>query len=152
MLIIDNSHPKISLDTTNLCVYIHTHKVINIKWIYNVYFYNAPYLIHVFNIFIFLFQTDKPAIEELHQFLEFQLPRQWAPMYGDLPLGFGHKYKKSMSPSLQFTLMGPKLYVNTMKGLGCLLNIHLKNRIQHSFCFFRLKLLLCWSTFVWSHI
>lgn len=115
MLIIDNSHPKISLDTTNLCVYIHTHKVINIKWIYNVYFYNAPYLIHVFNIFIFLFQTDKPAIEELHQFLEFQLPRQWAPMYGDLPLGFGHKYKKSMSPSLQFTLMGPKLYVNTVK-------------------------------------
>ncbi|RHN49471.1 hypothetical protein MtrunA17_Chr7g0274891 [Medicago truncatula] len=30
----------------------------------------------------------KPAIEELHQFLEFQLPRQCATMYGDLPLVF----------------------------------------------------------------
>ena len=63
----------------------------------------------------FLYQTDKPAIEDLHHFLEFQLPRQWAPMYGDLPLGFGHKYKRNMSPSLQFSLMGPKLYVNTVK-------------------------------------
>jgi len=72
-----------------------------------------PHLVYCFNSF--LFQTDKPEIEDLHQFLEFQLPRQWAPMYGDLPLGFGHKYKKSTSPSLQFTLMGPKLYVNITK-------------------------------------
>jgi hypothetical protein len=70
-------------------------------------------LVHLFKSF--LFQTDKPAIEELHQFLEFQLPRQWAPMYGDLPLVFDHKYKRNASPSLQFTLMGPKLYVNTVK-------------------------------------
>lgn len=69
------------------------------------------FLSHAVNLYL----RYKPAIEELHQFLEFQLPRQWAPMYGDLPLGFGHKYKKSMSPSLQFTLMGPKLYVNTVK-------------------------------------
>ncbi|KAL5150458.1 MACPF domain-containing protein NSL1 [Glycine soja] len=69
------------------------------------------FLSHAMNLYL----RYKPAIEELHQFLEFQLPRQWAPMYGDLPLGFGHKYKKSMSPSLQFTLMGPKLYVNTVK-------------------------------------
>ncbi|XP_020205757.1 MACPF domain-containing protein NSL1 [Cajanus cajan] len=69
------------------------------------------FLSHAVNLYL----RYKPAIEELHQFLEFQLPRQWAPMYGDLPLGFGQKYKKSMSPSLQFTLMGPKLYVNTVK-------------------------------------
>ncbi|TKY59231.1 MACPF domain-containing protein NSL1 [Spatholobus suberectus] len=69
------------------------------------------FLSHAVNLYL----RYKPAIEELHQFLEFQLPRQWAPMYGDLPLGFGHKFKKSMSPSLQFTLMGPKLYVNTVK-------------------------------------
>ncbi|KAK7362812.1 hypothetical protein VNO77_04935 [Canavalia gladiata] len=69
------------------------------------------FLSHAVNLYL----RYKPAIEELHQFLEFQLPRQWAPMYGDLPLGFGHKYKRNMSPSLQFTLMGPKLYVNTVK-------------------------------------
>ncbi|KAK7319721.1 hypothetical protein RJT34_04446 [Clitoria ternatea] len=69
------------------------------------------FLSHAMNLYL----RYKPAIEELHQFLEFQLPRQWAPMYDDLPLGFGHKYKKNMSPSLQFTLMGPKLYVNTVK-------------------------------------
>lgn len=57
--------------------------------------------------------TDKPPIEELQQFLEFQLPRQWAPAYGDLPLA--PRRKKQASPSLQFTLMGPKLYVNTIK-------------------------------------
>ncbi|XP_047164232.1 MACPF domain-containing protein NSL1 [Vigna umbellata] len=69
------------------------------------------FLSHAVNLYL----RYKPEIEELHQFLEFQLPRQWAPMYDDLPLGFGHKYKKSVSPSLQFTLMGPKLYVNIMK-------------------------------------
>ncbi|ESW31348.1 hypothetical protein PHAVU_002G231000 [Phaseolus vulgaris] len=69
------------------------------------------FLSHAVNLYL----RYKPEIEELHQFLEFQLPRQWAPMYGDLPLGFGHKHKKSMSPSLQFSLMGPKLYVNIMK-------------------------------------
>ena len=57
--------------------------------------------------------ADKPQIEELHQFLEFQLPRQWAPEYGDLPLG--PRRKKQASPALQFTFMGPKLYINTDK-------------------------------------
>ncbi|KAK7252135.1 hypothetical protein RIF29_35877 [Crotalaria pallida] len=61
-----------------------------------------------------LYLRYKPPIEELHQFLEFQIPRLWAPMYGDLPLGFGPKHKKNMSPSLQFTLMRPKLYINTI--------------------------------------
>ncbi|KAL5772361.1 hypothetical protein ACOSP7_011962 [Xanthoceras sorbifolium] len=65
------------------------------------------FLTHAVNLYL----RYKPPIEELQQFLEFQLPRQWAPVYGDLPLGL--RRKKQASPSLQFTLMGPKLYVNT---------------------------------------
>ncbi|KAK6915924.1 Membrane attack complex component/perforin (MACPF) domain [Dillenia turbinata] len=56
--------------------------------------------------------NDKPPIAELHQFLEFQLPRQWAPVFSDLPLGPRHR-KPQSSASLQFSFMGPKLYVNT---------------------------------------
>ena len=55
--------------------------------------------------------ADKPPIEELHQFLEFQLPRQWAPVFGDLPLGPQRRHLSF--PSLQFSLLGPRLYVNT---------------------------------------
>ncbi|PKH57122.1 hypothetical protein CRG98_050301, partial [Punica granatum] len=53
----------------------------------------------------------KPPIEELHQFLEFQLPRQWAPVFGELALG--PEKKQQSSASLQLSFMGPKLYVNT---------------------------------------
>lgn len=67
----------------------------------------SGFLTHAVNLYI----RYKPPIEELHQFLEFQLPRQWAPVYGDLPLGLRHR--KQVSPSLQFSFMGPKLYVNT---------------------------------------
>ncbi|KAG6488271.1 hypothetical protein ZIOFF_057030 [Zingiber officinale] len=55
--------------------------------------------------------NNKPPIEELHQFLDFQLPRQWAPVYCDLQLG--PQRRKQSSASLQFAFMGPKLYVNT---------------------------------------
>lgn len=65
------------------------------------------FLTHAVNLYL----RYKPPIEELHQFLEFQLPRQWAPMYGDFALG--PRCKKNSSPSLQFTFMGPKLHVNT---------------------------------------
>lgn len=54
--------------------------------------------------------TDKPPIEDLPDFLEFQLPRQWAPIYSDLPLA---RVKKQASPYLQFTFLGPKIFVNT---------------------------------------
>ncbi|KAF5474440.1 hypothetical protein F2P56_006339 [Juglans regia] len=67
------------------------------------------FLIHAVNLYL----RYKPPIEELHQFLEFQLPRQWAPMYSDLPLSLRHR--KQVSPSLQFSLMGPRLFVNTMQ-------------------------------------
>ncbi|RYR66284.1 hypothetical protein Ahy_A03g012263 isoform B [Arachis hypogaea] len=56
-------------------------------------------------------QVNKPQIDELHQFLEFQLPRQWAPVFGELALGPERKPRNSAS--LQFSFMGPKLYVNT---------------------------------------
>ncbi|KAL6546579.1 kinetochore-associated protein nsl1 [Orobanche minor] len=69
----------------------------------------SGFLSHAINLYL----RYKPSLEELAQFLEYQLPRQWAPTYNDLPLG--HCRKKKASPSLQFTLLGPKLYVNTVK-------------------------------------
>ncbi|KAG1370011.1 MACPF domain-containing protein [Cocos nucifera] len=67
----------------------------------------SGFLNHAINLYL----RYKPPIEELHQFLEFQLPKQWAPVYGDLPLG--PQRKQQSSSSLRFTFMGPKLYVNT---------------------------------------
>ncbi|KAK4259766.1 hypothetical protein QN277_006064 [Acacia crassicarpa] len=69
------------------------------------------FLSHAMNLYL----RYKPPIEELRQFLEYQLPRQWAPVYSDLPLGFGAGNRRNMSPSLKFSLTGPKLYVNTTK-------------------------------------
>ncbi|XP_054778049.1 MACPF domain-containing protein NSL1-like isoform X2 [Prosopis cineraria] len=69
------------------------------------------FLSHAMNLYL----RYKPHIEELRQFLEFQLPRQWSPLYDDLPLGFRPRHKKNKSSSLQFTFCGFKLYVNTIK-------------------------------------
>ncbi|GLT61656.1 hypothetical protein SLA2020_343480 [Shorea laevis] len=65
------------------------------------------FLSHAINLYL----RYKPPIEELHHFLEFQLPRQWAPVFSELPLG--PQRKQRSSASLQFSFMGPKLYVNT---------------------------------------
>uniref|UniRef100_A0A6N2KUL7 MACPF domain-containing protein n=1 Tax=Salix viminalis TaxID=40686 RepID=A0A6N2KUL7_SALVM len=65
------------------------------------------FLSHAVNLYL----RYKPPLEELHMFLEFQLPRQWAPVYADLPLT--HKRRKQPTSSLRFTFTGPKLYVNT---------------------------------------
>ncbi|XP_042508132.1 MACPF domain-containing protein At4g24290 [Macadamia integrifolia] len=67
----------------------------------------SGFLSHAINLYL----RYKPPIEELHQFLEFQLPRQWAPVFSELPLG--PQVKQQSSASLQFSFMGPKLYVNT---------------------------------------
>ncbi|CAL0334320.1 unnamed protein product [Lupinus luteus] len=67
----------------------------------------SGFLSHAINLYL----RYKPPIEELHQFLEFQLPRQWAPVFSELPLG--PQRKQHSSASLQFSFMGPKLYVNT---------------------------------------
>uniref|UniRef100_A0ACD5TDX6 Uncharacterized protein n=1 Tax=Avena sativa TaxID=4498 RepID=A0ACD5TDX6_AVESA len=71
------------------------------------------FLNHAVNLYL----RYKPPVEDLEQFLEFQVPRQWAPEFGELPLTLGPQRKKKSNsmPSLQFTLMGPKLRVNTAK-------------------------------------
>ncbi|KAK8969832.1 MACPF domain-containing protein NSL1 [Platanthera guangdongensis] len=68
---------------------------------------DSGFLTHAINLYL----RYKPPIEELHQFLEFQLPRHWAPTFGDLPLGPVRRIRGL--PSLQFTIMGPKLYVKS---------------------------------------
>ncbi|KAI3697250.1 hypothetical protein L6452_30128 [Arctium lappa] len=65
------------------------------------------FLTHAINLYI----RYKPPIEELQQFLEFQLPKQWAPEFGVLAVG--PEGKQQHNASLQFRFMGPKLYVNT---------------------------------------
>ncbi|GJN16670.1 hypothetical protein PR202_gb03687 [Eleusine coracana subsp. coracana] len=53
----------------------------------------SGFLNHAINLYL----RHKPPIGELHQFLEFQLPRQWAPVYSDLPLGPQRKRQSSAS-------------------------------------------------------
>ncbi|RVW79046.1 MACPF domain-containing protein CAD1 [Vitis vinifera] len=48
----------------------------------------------------------KPPIEDLQYFLEFQIARVWAPELNKL------QRKEPVCPSLQFSLMGPKLYIS----------------------------------------
>ncbi|KAL9229326.1 hypothetical protein vseg_004804 [Gypsophila vaccaria] len=67
----------------------------------------SGFLSHAINLYL----RYKPPIEELQQFLEFQLPRQWAPVFSELPLG--PQRKEQNYASLQFSFMGPRLYVNT---------------------------------------
>ncbi|XP_059640019.1 MACPF domain-containing protein CAD1-like [Cornus florida] len=56
-----------------------------------------------------LYLEYKPQIEELRYFLEFQIPRIWAPVQGKLP---GQQRKEPVCPSLQFSIMGQKLYIS----------------------------------------
>lgn len=56
-----------------------------------------------------LYLEYKPQIEELRYFLEYQVPRIWAPVQDRLP---GHLRKEPVCPSLQFSMMGQKLYVS----------------------------------------
>ncbi|CAA2998061.1 Hypothetical predicted protein [Olea europaea subsp. europaea] len=67
------------------------------------------FLSHAINLYL----RYQPPIEELDQFLEFQLPREWAPGFGDIPIGPDRKLE--IGETLQFSLMGPKLYVNAIK-------------------------------------
>ncbi|CAL0324630.1 unnamed protein product [Lupinus luteus] len=56
-----------------------------------------------------LYLEYKPPIEELRYFLEFQIPRVWAPIQDRIP---GHQRKEPVCPHLQFSIMGQKLYVS----------------------------------------
>ncbi|XP_074302929.1 MACPF domain-containing protein CAD1-like [Silene latifolia] len=58
---------------------------------------------------ISLYLEYKPQIEELRYFLEFQIPRVWAPLHDRLP---GQQRKEPVCPSMQFSLMGQKLYIS----------------------------------------
>ncbi|KAH1256419.1 MACPF domain-containing protein CAD1 [Glycine max] len=52
---------------------------------------------------------NKPPIEELRYFLEFQIPCVWAPLQDRIP---GQQRKEPVCPSLQFSIMGQKLYIS----------------------------------------
>nr|GMC68831.1 MACPF domain-containing protein CAD1-like [Ipomoea batatas]GMC89492.1 MACPF domain-containing protein CAD1-like [Ipomoea batatas] len=58
---------------------------------------------------ISLYLEYKPQLEELRYFLEFQVPRIWAPLQDRHP---GQQRKEPVCPSLQFSMMGQKLYVS----------------------------------------
>ncbi|OMO75146.1 hypothetical protein CCACVL1_16312 [Corchorus capsularis] len=64
------------------------------------------------NYAINLYLKYKPPLEELHLFLEFQLPRQWAPVFKEFPRGLQHR--RQSNSFLQFKFLGPKLYINTI--------------------------------------
>ncbi|KAL4580765.1 hypothetical protein LXL04_016967 [Taraxacum kok-saghyz] len=99
------------------------------------------YLSHAIHLYL----RYKPPIEELHLFLEFQIPRQWAPTYFKYHyLSNGSELEQQSSSSLQFSFFGPKLYVNTnlvevgfmpVTGLRLYLNgeknNHLEIHMQH---------------------
>ncbi|KAM7489217.1 hypothetical protein LguiB_026701 [Lonicera macranthoides] len=67
----------------------------------------SGYLSHAINLYL----RYKPAAEDLQYFLEFQVPRQWAPLFCELPLR--HQRRKPSCPSLQFSFMGPKIHVSS---------------------------------------
>lgn len=60
----------------------------------------------ILNYVLFPLFSDKPPIEDLQYFLDFQISRVWAPEQNNL------QRKEPVCPSLQFSLMGPKLYIS----------------------------------------
>ncbi|KAL3506577.1 hypothetical protein ACH5RR_031959 [Cinchona calisaya] len=67
----------------------------------------SGYLSHAMNLYL----RYKPALEDLQYFLEFQVPRQWAPLYCEQPLR--HQIRKASCPQLQFSFLGPKVHVSS---------------------------------------
>ncbi|XP_073287746.1 MACPF domain-containing protein At1g14780-like isoform X1 [Primulina huaijiensis] len=66
------------------------------------------FLSHAINLYL----RYKPPIADLEYFLDFQTHKIWAPIHNDLSMGPARSRVKQ-TPSLNFNLMGPKLYVNT---------------------------------------
>uniref|UniRef100_A0A0R0IEC2 MACPF domain-containing protein n=1 Tax=Glycine max TaxID=3847 RepID=A0A0R0IEC2_SOYBN len=62
------------------------------------------HLAHIIGLYL----EYKPPIEELRYFLEFQIAHVWAPLHDRTP---GHRRKEPLCPSLQFSIMGQKLYI-----------------------------------------
>ncbi|KAI0516058.1 hypothetical protein KFK09_008730 [Dendrobium nobile] len=69
----------------------------------------SGYLSHAINLYL----RYKPDPDELQHFLEFQVPRQWAPLYSELTLSLQHPQQRKSYPKLQFRFLGPKLHINT---------------------------------------
>ncbi|KAK6128397.1 hypothetical protein DH2020_037873 [Rehmannia glutinosa] len=69
--------------------------------------HGSGFLGHAINLYL----RHKPPIEALHQFLDFQVVKKWAPVYGELSL-FPVRRQQRIA-CLQFSFLGPKLYVNT---------------------------------------
>ncbi|KAL8162935.1 hypothetical protein V2J09_014424, partial [Rumex salicifolius] len=67
----------------------------------------SGYLSHAINLYL----RYKPLPEDLQYFLEFQVPRQWAPLYNELPLQ--HRRLMVSCQPLQFRFLGPKVRVNS---------------------------------------
>ncbi|XAR58187.1 hypothetical protein NMG60_11026600 [Bertholletia excelsa] len=67
----------------------------------------SGYLSHAINLYL----RYKPPLEDLQYFLEFQVPRQWAPMFCELPLR--HQRRKPSCPTLQFKFWGPKVHISS---------------------------------------
>ncbi|KAL2342865.1 hypothetical protein Fmac_004150 [Flemingia macrophylla] len=68
----------------------------------------SGFVSHAINLYL----RYKPPIEDLHQFCEFQLPRQWAPVLSEVRLG--SRWKHQVNTWLRFSILGPKLYINTI--------------------------------------
>ncbi|KAI3734103.1 hypothetical protein L6452_13566 [Arctium lappa] len=66
------------------------------------------FLSHAINLYL----RYKPPIGDLEYFLDFQAHKIWAPIHSDLSLG-PTTNRAIRTPALNFSLMGPKLYVNT---------------------------------------
>lgn len=64
----------------------------------------------IYSILFIAFSTDKPSIEELQYFLDFQIQRVWAPEQNNAR---GHQRKEPVCPSLQFSLMGSKIFISS---------------------------------------
>lgn len=73
----------------------------------NIFYYsNLPCLAFLTNRKKKYLLPDKPPIEDLQYFLDFQIARAWAPELSNL------QRKEPVCESLQFSLMGPKLFVS----------------------------------------
>lgn len=97
------------------CVTIHSLLEANFFECSSISFFIYLILITQFVLNFVSVCADKPPIADLPYFLEFQVSHKvWAPLHNDLRLGPATNSKSNpSSPAIHFSLMGPRLYVNT---------------------------------------
>ncbi|XP_024543995.1 MACPF domain-containing protein CAD1 [Selaginella moellendorffii] len=84
---------------------------------------DAPEVVSMSFVPITALLADKPPIDELLYFLEFQVPRQWSPSLDPST----SQTSSAKLPALQFSPMGPKLHVATDEGKSLnRLSVHLQ--------------------------